>query len=747
MSDHHFPRAALLALGGALLVAFHRLLLGEVFFWGLPALQFVPWRDYAFEMLRQGHLPLWNSLNGAGAPLLANYQSALLYPFNWLGLVLPLPWQMSVTAALHLFIAGWGMWAFTGRLGLSDLGRGISALAFGMTSYLVARLGTYPTITAAAWLPWLLWSALGVLTRRRRQDIGWLGLFAGLQLLAGHAQTAWYSLLLVGLFSAWWAGAHRPFNWQRLALVAAGLALGAGVAAAQLLPTTELLRASQRSTGVDYDFAMNFSYSPARTLNLLSPNFFGNPGDGSYATKGAFFEDAVYVGLIPLVSALAAALSWSWGRLRRRERPAYFISVPFWLLVVIAAFALALGKNTPIFPFLYEHVPTFGLFQAPVRWHLWTVCGLSVLAGIGAAVWGRGKWLFFWTRLATAGCVGAALLALGAPRFLPPETLDNDGVQAIIRAVTATGILGALAGALTLAQPELRTGRRYRWWALAVWLTLAGDLVYAAQGLNPTVSASFYDRQSQARVPAGRGYWPGELAEREMFSRFLQFDDYRAAVDQQAAFRASGLENLNLLDRAPLLNNFDPLLVDSYSQYLALIEANPTAAEALLRAVGVTYVYATDGRRVALNDAGARAWLVSSVCWHVDEASLAAALLDPAWNPARQAHLLGAGECPAPDDETAGSVTEIADAGNSLSVQLEAARAGWLIVADTPYPGWAVDGQPVQTANINMRAVPVSAGAQRVTFEYRPWWLWPGALITLVALIITLALFRSYNPE
>ena len=40
---------ALLILLIALLVIFHRLLLGEVFFWGLPSLQFYPWREYAFD--------------------------------------------------------------------------------------------------------------------------------------------------------------------------------------------------------------------------------------------------------------------------------------------------------------------------------------------------------------------------------------------------------------------------------------------------------------------------------------------------------------------------------------------------------------------------------------------------------------------------------------------------------------------------------------------------------------------------
>ncbi len=231
---------ALVVLLLALLVIFHRLIWGEVFFWGLPSLQFYPWREYAFDVLRSGHLPFWNPYNGAGAPLLANYQSALFYPFNWLGLILPLAWSMSVTAVLHLFIAGWGMWMFAGQLGVNELGRGISALSFALTGYLVARLGTYPTVFAAAWIPWLMWAALRVLTDARRRDIGWFAVFTALQLLAGHAQTTWYSMVLLGLFSVWWGITHRV-KWQRLAKLILGITVGAGVAAAQLLPTAELL--------------------------------------------------------------------------------------------------------------------------------------------------------------------------------------------------------------------------------------------------------------------------------------------------------------------------------------------------------------------------------------------------------------------------------------------------------------------------------------------------------------------------
>ncbi len=739
---------ALVVLALALLVIFHRLILGEVFFWGLPSLQFYPWREYAFDLIRNGHLPFWNPYNGAGAPLLANYQSALLYPLNWFGFFLPLAWSMSVMALLHLFIAGWGMWTFTERLGLPELGRGISALSFALTGYLVARLGTYPTIFAAAWIPWLMWAALKVLTDARRRDIGWLAVFTALQLLAGHAQTTWYSMVLLGIFSVWWAITHRV-KWRRLAILVLALTLGAGVATAQLLPTAELLVQSQRSSGVDYETVMNFSYGWLRIPNFLSPNFFGSPANGTYATEGAFFEDAVYIGLIPLISAIVAILTWAWGKLRRAERPNYFSSVPFWLVIVVVAFVLALGKNSPVFPFLYEHVPTFSMFQAPVRWHIWTVFGLSVLAGIGVGMWTRGYWVLFGTRLAIAGSIGAAILAGIAPRFLPADLMKIDGVSALIYAMIGLGVLGALAGLLTLGQPEERTNRWYNWWVLAVWIVVAGDLAYTAWGLNPTVPASFYDKQP-VEAQTTRAYWPAAIDKKLKFDDdgYLVFDDYRVAVEKQAAYRSSELPNLNLIDRVPLLNNFEPLLVDSFKQYIDLIERNPSQRATLLNAADVENVYDAKGQKTPIVASRARAWFVDAACWHKDSASVQTGLLGE-WNPKQIVHLLGQGDCsqPATSAQETNVVQSVEDNSDSLTVKVTTNHTAWLVLADTYYPGWSatVDGAAadIQQANLMFRAVQVPAGAHEVRFEYHFRWMWAGILVSIASLLIVMVLFRS----
>jgi hypothetical protein len=748
MTTHFSSRWPRVILAGAIGVVFYRLLLGDVLFWGLPALQFYPWREYAWELIRAGQLPLWNGYNGAGAPLLANYQSALLYPLNWPGFFLPLASAMSITAVLHLFIAGWGMGRFTGRLGVPVLGQGLSALAFGMTGYFVARLGTYPIISAAAWLPWLLWAVLGVVSRSNRRDVAWLALFTALQLLAGHAQTTWYSLLLAGVFALWWLVTHRPFNRRTAALLAGGLALGAAVAALQLFATAELLAQSQRSTGVGYDFAMNFSYSPLRILNLLSFNVFGSPADGSYVTEGVYFEDAVYIGLLPLIAALAALAAWLSGRLRRRERPAYFASVPLWLAVVGVAFLFALGKYTPIFPFLYDNIPTFKLFQAPVRWHLWTVFGLSVLAGIGVGAWGRGKWLFFGTRLAAAGGIGAALLAWLAPNFLPPDVAGNDGVRVFIQAIAYTGVFGALAGILTLLQPENEGSRRYRLWMLAALLVTAIDLGYAAQGLNPTVPASFYTPRTGEAAP--RAYWEEAALRAAMFDgadAFFPLDDYRVFTNQVDAFRGSSLPNLNLLDHRDLLNNFDPLLAGTFATYTELIETAPEYRATLLQAAGVAAVYTGPGEAQTLPQPAGVAWMAESVCWYPEGTPLAVMLLRPDWQPLAQVNLIGAGECPpAASGTTPRFLTPQYD-GDTITIPVGEAGGGWLVLAQTDYPGWAasIDGKPaeIRPANGAFQAVAVPQGTKNVVFEYRPWWVWPGALISLVGLVLLVLLFRS----
>jgi hypothetical protein len=268
------------------------------------------------------------------------------------------------------------------------------------------------------------------------------------------------------------------------------------------------------------------------------------------------------------------------------------------------------------------------------------------------------------------------------------------------------------------------------------------------------VPAAFYAPLSPLEDSIGRAYWPKAAADAVMFETFLPFNDYRVAAENGQAFRASGLPNLNLLDRRGLLNNFDPLLPGHYGAYIDLIEAS-AQPDALLQAAAVTGVYDETGALSTLARPAVAAWFPAALCWHADGASLDAALADPDWDYGAQAHLAGPSDCPeVPLNASApGRVDSVFPgvSGTRVDITVTTETGGLLVLADTDYPGWTatVDGQPARILRVNgaFRAVEVPAGARQVRFEYRPGWLLPGAIISAAALLLTLLLFRVHNPN
>jgi hypothetical protein len=297
--DRWFP-IGLIALGPIALFG-PMLARGDVLYWGTPLLQFVPWRTAAFDLIRQGWLPLWNPLLGMGAPWLANYQSALLYPPNWILAFTTAGWGEGLLVLAHLVFAGAGM-ALVPPDRPRLIGQTVGGIAFASGSYLVARAGFFILNAAASYLPWLVLcaelaarAALSGAAFRRLGAIAALAVVIGLQALAGHAQSMAYSLLFAVAWSAWRAASLA--GWRavaRLALMwlAAGV-LGLALAAAQLVPTAEYLVESSRGAGLQETVALTYSFWPWRTVGLVFPS-----------------SSAALRAIIGATKLLGSALSW-----------------------------------------------------------------------------------------------------------------------------------------------------------------------------------------------------------------------------------------------------------------------------------------------------------------------------------------------------------------------------------------------------------------------------------------------------
>ena len=730
---------------------------GKAIFWGTPFLQFAPWRTAAWEILSSGHWPLWDPWVGMGAPLAANYQSALFYPPNWLLLLLQAlggnawqAWGQAVILLAHLIWAGLGMVYFTRQLGLGRTSQMVAGLAFGSSSYLLDRSGFLSINTAAAWVPWVLAGAnrirgpqLVAATPGKPERFPRFLLLAGafgMQLLTGHAQISWYTGVFAAAWVVVWGVRHQNIRSLLGALgqFCLGIGLAVGIAAIQLAPTAEFLLQSQRSSAVGIENALNYSFWPWQLLTLIAPDFFGSPVRGDYWFNAWFWEDAVYIGLLPFIAGVAF---WIKTVLKRSREPGSqaddrkALSI-FLGIAILASFLIAFGRYTPVFPFLYRYVPSFSMFQAPARFSLLAVVSLVLLGSLGVESWtapaGRA---LYWTRLSLAGAL-AMLLGAGA------GWLAIRGVHAtFIRALTFTAIWGAGTAALSLLFPKTKPSAS-SWWPWGVAILLGADLIAAGWGAQPSINRQYYSAplesiaQVKNLVEDQRIFIDQQSESSLQYNQYLLVNNYNPGKDW-SGFKAALLPDSNLLFGVASANNFDPLVPDNYAFWLEKLNGlNPSQRGAFLRLMDAGAVETIDPQNPYLPhfepvSGSARFRWGSCAKTAADNAQawdlLAAELADkssPEGVPVvilDKASQLGSSSC---SSKGVARIHIINENSNGVTLQVEAGSPGWLLQADTWYPGWAaeVDGLSTQIypADVAFRAVSVPAGTHLVRIEYRP---------------------------
>ena len=429
----------------------------------------------------------------------------------------------------------------------------------------------------------------------------------------------------------------------------------------------------------------------------------------------------------------------------------------FWVVSAVIALVLALGRNTPVFPFLFRHIPGFNMFQAPARWLALTTVALAALAALGAQRWLAGR---LGRRQGMLGVVvGAALLigGLAAPRLIPGGRLAFFGAATIRLGGTL-----AVAGTLALLR------RDAVWWRAAVGAFVVMDLLLFGWPLAPTVDRSLYHGGTEAadflhsEPGLVRVYWPADPAhlnreydaEQRVKFGYLTFDDFGPRdVDHWWKMREALLPNVGMLDGVASANNFDPLLV---GRYAALLEA-AVEAPALLRVMGVTHVASDrpwpEGERIEewrmkdgedvvglyrLTGALGRAWVVPAAR-DVSPDRMLAALASPVFDPSAEVLL----EQPVPGIQHPASniryQVTLQDTPNGVTIHAVLDTPGYLVLADTWYPGWqaTVNGVPAEVlrANYAFRAVWLEAGEHVVEFVYRPRAVMAGVGLSAASLV------------
>ena len=731
------------------LIVFWKLIIGgQVLYWGLPSLQFVPWRMLVNDSLRAGTMPLWTDLLGMGAPLLANHQSAVFYPPNLLSLIIEPSIGISILAVLHLSFASVGMVRLARRVGLGDFGAAVVGITFGLSQYLPARLWFISINNAMAWLPWIVLATDSLTSNSKpptsnlqpptsnfqspisnlqslipnHQSLILSALIA-LQLFAGHAQSSFYTLLIAAAWLCWRSlkpkqEIYRSLddlnkagisNLQSLILnlfkFSLAILFALCLTAVQLIPTYELLRETPRASSADYDFVMTYSLWGWRLLTAIAPDLFGHPADGNYWGYATYWEDAIYLGIMPLMFALYALIT------ARRNKKIHLGDIVFLFALLIISVELALGGNTPIFPFFYRYVPGFNFFQAPARMLVGYTFAVSLLAGIGADQWKESNRKRYWSRLGIAGSF--AMIILG---IVGAATLTDVRPLTIATSLIGVAAVSAVTFILTLNQPTAPK----RWYVFTI-LFIAVDLGISAMRLNPTIDSSFYSLAPSESF-SSRTYQYDQDEYRVKFKEYVTFKNFYSLTPQQ--IRDTFLPNITVLNKIESANNFDPLLTERYVNFVKAMEQNPR----LLDLADVQTIIKPMRLISPRLDSKASRLRVTSQSQIVSspQESLAA-ISSPTFDPDSTLIL----ELP--------RTTQYGIRITNYQLPITTYQDAYLLLSDSYYPGWRVlvDNQPSQLfiADHLFRAVFVPKGEHTITFEYAPLSFTIGLIISGVALL------------
>lgn len=706
--------------------------------------QFFPFRRFIAASLWNGNLPLWNPGMFGGHPALADIQSALFSPLTLLTTLfvgrdgLPF-YALQLEILADFCLGGLFMYLFARHIGRYRASALLAALAFTLGGYLTSYPPEQlPMLESAIWLPLALYfiqrdmnKGQSALSPFPPLGVTLAGMSLGLTILGGHPQTAllsFYTALLYMAYLAWRIGCQLPGYQKTLRVLglmvlypAWAAFIGLGVGAVQWLPTAELLSLSTRAST---NFAeLEGGFPLADQLSPLFPGFVSR-----YAP--------LYVGLLPLLTALAALLipyrQGSPGRSGTLQ-PQMFVA--FWAGLALAALLLSFGGNTFLYPLAYLVLPGFNLFRGQERASFLYSLAVATLAGLGADLLAGSTRadLSPWKRPAILlAAIMAALFLIFGYTAARPE--GPDMVLLFLQDRTGQLLVIFLISLLLLAarsQGRLSPGV---FLGLALLVT-AADLFL----INRPVNLSRQDPVTYfQQAPAIRG--------------FLQKEALPFRVRNNKVWP----ENFGSVWGLASLEGNSPLQIRIFSELAKAVDE-----WRLWQLLDVRYVVTrqdpgTGTRRIRQEgDVGLyrvvegpprHAWIVGEARLAHSDAEALAMLGAPDFDPHRHAVIQDTAILPLDGLDGQAQVTIYRP--QYIAIEAQARGRSLLVISEIFYPGWRarVNGQevPLYRVDYALRGIILEAGVQRVELIYQPLTFYLGAAISLVTwlLISSLLLWR-----
>jgi hypothetical protein len=614
---------------------------------------------------------------------------------------MPISLAFSVLFWLHLAWAGWGIWLLLRKEGVGWLGGLIAAVTFSGTPKFIAHigLGHLGLVCAVSWTPWILYLAHRFVDEIYSGQTSWIrrGMMSGAALgLLTLADPRW--TIPAGLLALAYSLYRAVYNQRmveptykahlrgRLLLAPILYSISAvAIAACLLLPLFEYVHLSTRA-GISITDQTQLQIPISNMLGVILP-LISQP------------EWIAYLGATITCLAIGAWLTKAPG-------------TGFWSAVVLGAWALALGDQTPLFSIFTAIVPGAGLLRVPTRMLFLASFGIAMLCGKGVD-WilknGLEGIVVKRVRLSTIG-IALAVLMLICGLWILTGSLPNIFI--------GTGVIALLLILWVWLRFKYSIPQAYR---ALVWIMLiVADLLW--------VNAQLVEVHPQERVLNERMVLAEKVAsapqEGRIFSPSYSLP-YQTAV-QVGLEMADGINPLQLRTFRNFMADAVGFSPDSYSVTLPPYPTGdphqPWGVEIESLKLGqLNVAYVLSEYPIASSDLTLMEKSQSVYLYHNEMVRPRAWIQDAlgqsstAWR----------------------TIDSLTWTPNRITIQ--AKGPGTLVLSEIAYPGWkvTVDGTKAewQTVDNLLRGVILPTGDHEIVFNFQPWTVYLGCSITLVFLL------------
>ncbi len=333
-----------------------------------PVRQQYPWRSLAMNQIRHGSLPVWNPYSFSGTPLLGNFQSSVFYPLNILFVFPNFNLVWSIQVLLQLILGATFMYFYLKNQKLLPQAIVIGVLAWIGSGFFVAWQEWNTVVHTAIWLPLILLSVDKIFSGKK---FLWSAIFIfslASSFLAGYLQPFFYLFLIVNAYIA-----YKTFEIKRYKLLPLFFLFQLSffiLVLPQLFATFQLISLSARDLDQSNWMRPDWFLPWQNLVQLIAPDFFGNPATLNYFGVWNYQEFVSYIGIIPLLFAAICLFA-------KKSKIIYFF-----VATLVIALIFALPTEIAKIPFVLG-IPFLSTSQ-PSRLVLVVCFSLSVLAAFGA---------------------------------------------------------------------------------------------------------------------------------------------------------------------------------------------------------------------------------------------------------------------------------------------------------------------------------------------------------------------------